>query len=298
MVLAASGAAGLAEAEREVAGKATGIAFFERYNGITFFEKFRYMLHISLNNMNLCRIVCLIVMSLHIPEAGLAQQRIRLSLDDYVETVDFDLLKRQYGRYKEIPPQYEKPALIALSYYPELKDICIRFVVRDKKSPLLTRPEFFSALFKQPHNRTYLIIISKDTEKYLKHIEFSRLNLDAQVGVLGHELTHVVDFSQRGTLGLLRVSWGNLSSRWIDHFEFETDRKTIDHGLGFQLLAWSNAVRDHMIIRSYSGIYDFSVEDLQNMEKTGRERYMKPATIMNIIREHPLYEEIVTDMGW
>jgi len=247
--------------------------------------------------MNLYRTVCLIAYMVFILQAGFSQQVIHVSLDEYIESVDFDRLRQEYGKFKEIPSEYEKSVLVALSYYPELKDIRIRVVLRDKKSPLLTRPELFSALFRQPHKRTYLIVISRDTEKYLKHIEFSKLNLNAQIGVLGHELTHVVDFSQRGSLGLLGISWGNLSSKWIDRFEFETDRKTIDHGLGFQLLAWSNAVRDHMIIKSYSGVDDFSVEDLQNMEKTGRERYMKPATIIRIMQSHPLYEDLMFTIG-
>lgn len=219
-----------------------------------------------------------------------AQQLIKQSLEEDLESIDYDLLKREYGKNKVIPKEFEKPILVALSYFPELQDIKIKFLIKPNKSPLLTRPELFSAFFKQPHKRTYLIIISSDTEEYLKHIEYSKLNFNAQVGVMGHELTHVVDFSQRGSFGLLGISFGNFSSRWIDHFEYETDRKTIDHGLGFQLLAWSNSVRNQIALKYYTGADDITEEDLESLEKTGRERYMKPSTIKSIIREHPLYQ--------
>src|SRR5690554_5397854 len=80
-----------------------------------------------------------------------AQQLIQQSITEGDVAVDYDLLREQYGQYKNIPQEIEKPVLMALSYFPELQDIHIRFVVKKKKAPLLTRPEFYSAIFKQPH---------------------------------------------------------------------------------------------------------------------------------------------------
>lgn len=222
-----------------------------------------------------------------------AQQLIRQSLTEEDNSTDYELLRNQYGKFKSIPKEIEKPVLVALSYFPELQDIQIKFVVRKKKAPLLTRPEFFSALFKQPHKRTYLIVISSQTLDHLKEIEFSRLSFNAQVGVLGHELTHVTDFTQRGNIGLLGITFGNLSNRWVDRFEYHTDRKTIDHGLGFQLLSWSNSVRNKKLIKFYTGAEDLTDEELFKLEKLGRERYMRPDTIKDIISKHPLYQNFV-----
>lgn len=222
-----------------------------------------------------------------------AQQLIQQSITEEDVSADYDLLRKQYGKYKIIPQEIEKPVLLALSYFPELQDIHISFVIKKIKAPLLTRPEFYSAIFKQPHKRKYLIVISNQTADHLKEIEFLSLNFNAQVGVLGHELSHVTDFTQRSNFGLLGITFGSLSKRWVDKFEYQTDRKTIDHGLGFQLLSWSNSVRNKKLIKYYTGAEDLSEEELIKLEKSGRERYMRPETIKQIISKHPLYQNFV-----
>lgn len=43
-----------------------------------------------------------------------------------LDSIEIDSLKQIYGKNKIFIPKYIKPSLIALSYYPELKDVPIR----------------------------------------------------------------------------------------------------------------------------------------------------------------------------
>lgn len=210
----------------------------------------------------------------------------------HIDSAEFNNLMQEYGQNKELPEGYEKQALIALSYFPELKHVNIVFKFKKKTSPLMAKPAFLDVIIKSPHNRTYYIIISSETSKYLKHIQFDTLSFNAQIGVLGHELSHVSDFSQRGFWGILQIAFGNLSSKWLDKFEYNTDRKTIDHGLGWQLLNWSCAVRQRLNTEYYQGANKYTAEQLDKIETENGERYMNPSTIQEIIENHPLYNGI------
>lgn len=218
-----------------------------------------------------------------------AQQVVEVFNPEDVNLHELQILEKEYGRKKNIPEVHKKSILLALSYYPELKDIRINFKIKKKKSPLMARPGFLGTVFLQPYKRTYFVIISSETEKFLKHIQFDTLPFNAKVGVVGHELSHISDFTQRGFWGIIRIAFGTLSSKWLDKFEFNTDKKTIDHGLGYQLLSWSNAVRDSSLFKKWTESLQISEEQIIKFEESKRERYMNPKTIISILNEHPLY---------
>ena len=119
----------------------------------------------------------------------------------------------------------------------------------------------------------------------LDPILLKNLNYNAQVGVLGHELSHVCDFNSKNFGGILRIVFGNLSDAFLDRFEFYTDKICIDHGLGYQLLAWSENVRDSLKMEKWIG-----TKKLKHPEQK-RERYMKPETILKVIAESPVYRK-------
>lgn len=53
-------------------------------------------------------------------------------------------LKAKYGNHKTLIADYEKQMLIALSYFPELKDTKIKFRLKNRETPLSTRPKVVS----------------------------------------------------------------------------------------------------------------------------------------------------------
>lgn len=72
-------------------------------------------------------------------------------------------LLSEFGRNKQLPVNFELQTLIALSHYPELKDIRIRFIIDNVGIPLSSRPHWVS-LLRSARNRTYLVIMDSDTE--------------------------------------------------------------------------------------------------------------------------------------
>lgn len=190
-----------------------------------------------------------------------------------------------YSFKKEIPEQFRDQIATALLYYPELKDIKISFRIYGASAPLIAQPTFLSAIFRSARNRHYIIGISDDKE--MDPVLLANLPLDAQIGVLGHELSHISEFIKRNRLGLLSIAFANISRRHMDRIETSADQSTIDHGLGWQLLIWAEHVRmayaEHVV----------GLENVGNITEVKdynpNERYMFPETIMKILQIHPLY---------
>jgi hypothetical protein len=182
---------------------------------------------------------------------------------------------------KQIDTTFKQQIIAALLFYPELKNIKIKFKIKKTISPLAARPRVW-AIFQKPKNREYLVIISSATIHKLEPILLKNLSFNAQVGVLGHEISHILEYNQKKGGFFLKLLCWQLSKKKMDIFENNTDRRTIEHGLGYQLKAWSTEVRQNLKIEQWNGA---------NTEGGGveRERYMSPQTIEKIMKSLNLY---------
>jgi hypothetical protein len=192
---------------------------------------------------------------------------------------DIDSLK-EFVQNKEIPEQYTKPILTALSHFPELKRVHIVFRVRKQYTPLTTKPDLAS-VFKRKNYRTYIITISNQTIDTLKRLLFQNLTFEEQVGVIGHELSHVVDFNSKNFPQTIAIGVGHLSKKYIDRMEFNTDRICVIHGLGKYLETYSTHVRETMHVHNWRGV-DYVKKGNGNGQY---ERYMNPDTIEKVMHE-------------
>jgi hypothetical protein len=86
---------------------------------------------------------------------------------------------KEFGNKKEIPQQFEKPILTALSHFPELKDVHIVFRIKKAYSGLTTKPNF-AGIFKRKDHRTYIITISNETIDTLKPLLLQNLTFEQQ----------------------------------------------------------------------------------------------------------------------
>ena len=162
----------------------------------------------------------------------------------------------------------------ALLFYPELKNSRIKFRIKNVKSPLAARPTFW-AIFQKPENRTYLITISKKTSEKFMPILLKNLSFNAQIGVLGHELSHISFYNRQKGVYFIKLLFMQLNAKAMDNFENDTDKRCIVHGLGYQLLSWSTEVREKLHIKTWKGVdYNATLQ---------RERYMSPASILKEI---------------
>jgi Zn-dependent protease with chaperone function len=186
-----------------------------------------------------------------------------------------------FYKNKTIDTTFQQQIKIALLFYPELKNAYITFKVKKSKSPLSARPSMWAA-FQKPKNRRYIVVISTKTIDRLEPILLKNLSFNAQIGVLGHELSHVADFHQRKGIYFFKLLAMQLNRKAMDTFENDTDRRCIEHGLGYRLLAWSTEVRQNLKIKQWHGANTEGV-----LEK---ERYMSPQTIERIMGKLALYK--------
>jgi len=177
---------------------------------------------------------------------------------------------------KKLPAQYRREMITALSYFPELKEVPVSFRVRRSRATVKTRPEFLS-LFLPREARSYVIIISNKTAADVSPLMFSNLPEAARIGILGHELSHVADFSRKTVWQSVKMGLGHLSSRYLDSLEYHTDKICIDHGMGDYLASWSEYVRKEMHTTNWRGV------GYANEKKETHERYMNPVTIRQYI---------------
>ncbi len=190
-----------------------------------------------------------------------------------------------FGLEKIIPGEIRSQVLLALKYYPELKNVKIIFRFANRKTPLTSRPQILS-LLKRKSNRAYVITISKKTDILFSPIQFSALPFNAQVGVLGHELAHIADYASKSKWQLFKLGMKMRNAEFTNTFEFNTDYTCIQHGLGYQLLSWSVFVRDALGVKEWKGT---STRNQQNGARDGEQRYMNPETIEMCIDSMAIY---------
>lgn len=142
-----------------------------------------------------------------------------------------DSLRQHYhGHIKPQGSQLELAALIALGYYPELKNS--RFKIKHKENvrhPITASYSFWN-VFKSRQRHTYILLIKKGSF-------VDRIALNGKVGIIAHEMAHFSYYRNRLTVGM--IPWGvrYITSRKFRYsFERDADRTVINRGLGYQLL--------------------------------------------------------------
>ncbi len=182
---------------------------------------------------------------------------------------------------KKIPPEYNNTIKLALIYYPELCSTKIKFKTKSQASPLSARPSLFS-IFQKAKNRKYIICISTKTMQRFDSILLKNLTFNSQVGVIGHELSHIVFYNKQYGIYFIKLFFMHLNKKAIDKFEYNTDMRCIEHGLGYQLLLWSKEVRLKLNLTQWKGINKNDIN--------GRERYMNPESIIKTIQQLKIYQ--------
>lgn len=185
----------------------------------------------------------------------------------------------EFGNKKELLPGFELQTLIALSYYPELKDVEIHFLYEKAWIPLSSRPAFAS-MFKKKDEWVYNVIVSSKSTDMMEPILLKHLPFNAQVGILAHELGHTLHYQKYGFWQMLKfaILYAFDSSFRATH-ERSTDAQVIYRSLGWQLFDYAKFTRtDPSTIQSYEASKDF-------VDKY----YLTPAEIIQVMNELPQY---------
>ena len=146
--------------------------------------------------------------------------------DLVIFSVSMDILKN-----KTIVPKFEEVITIALQHFPELKNTPIRFIERKRFHFTAASLVNLWSLFGPRPKRIYTIILSNKVPPAFDHGRFDRLPQKYQIGLLCHELAHVVDYQQRNIFKIIRIlllyifPWGRRD------FERSVDIIGIKHGM-------------------------------------------------------------------
>jgi hypothetical protein len=150
------------------------------------------------------------------------------------------LIEKKMGVNKKVLPEFSQPIYHALAYFPELKNSHIRFKYQKINTTLNARPSVYSLLFRKKENRRYIVRINSSLTD--SSIQLSKVSYNAQIGVLAHEFSHFIDYSEKDIWGIFKrlISYTNKKAK--KKFEHEIDEMTIERGLGWQLHDWAHTV--------------------------------------------------------
>lgn len=175
---------------------------------------------------------------------------------------------------KDAPAVCQDAVTYALSFFPELKTVPIQFYYKPSVLPHKSRPTFRSVFRKANKNRVYKVTISSKTVPELTPLIFDNLTFNEQVGMIAHELAHVIQFQKSSTLGLLKTGFAYLFKTARTQLEQEADKIAIQRGLGWELYAFSNARErispDNPVVEYLSTFYLSPEEIMQYMRNLRR----------------------------
>ena len=183
-----------------------------------------------------------------------------------------DSLIRQYSDHKTYPNNYELAILTALSFFPELQHTFIEFVEKDIRTTMACQPSMGSVFHT---NRSYKIFIDNRISQE-KNVLLSTVPFNAQVGVIAHELCHIVDYEELTLVQLAKFGIEYLNNEQKPHIEKRIDRMTIKKGLGWQLYDWSYFVLNKS-------------EASDSYKKFKRATYLSPEEILESMKMNKIY---------
>ncbi|GGN03594.1 hypothetical protein GCM10010967_42960 [Dyadobacter beijingensis] len=146
---------------------------------------------------------------------------------------------------KVIPQVLEAEILRALSFYPSLVPVKIRFVFKQRiKGSVMQAQPLITTMFGTA--REYRINISALFRLTHTAIPIRQVPSDILIGWIGHELGHIMDYEQRNLWGMLRFGAGYLfSSSFVKNAERVADTFAVNHGLGNYILKTKYFILDH-----------------------------------------------------
>lgn len=179
-------------------------------------------------------------------------------------------LKKAFGRNKIFLPDIEVPALIALSYFPELKNTRIEFTRCKIRTTMEVHPDVKS-LWGARSQIKYIIFVNDQIQNG-QGILIDDVPFNAQIGLIAHELAHIVDYQKLNLIQLFEVAVNYHQSGFRRKLERHTDLEVIRRGLGWQLYEWAR----YAMFESSAG---------QAYKEFKKRYYLRPKEIMRILKK-------------
>lgn len=122
-----------------------------------------------------------------------------------------------------------------LYYYPELQNSNITFLFDNISSTMNVQPIIDFSIFKK-ESRKYKITINKNEGKVIG-LDFFKMDKETRIGWFAHELSHIVDYTNKSSFDLLCFLINYFTSKhFIKETEKRIDKSVIYRGLGNELI--------------------------------------------------------------
>ncbi len=170
-----------------------------------------------------------------------------------------------------------------LKFYPAMLLKNIRVEFKNTIAIAHTRP-LFSSIFKAPRDRVYIVTFSKATRSTLDSVIIGNLAFNAQLGLIASQVSQVEDMSTGGFFDFIGWYLKRLSRRGRNKMDAAAELKTLEVGLGYQLLALNRENEEKLQIDKWQNTRGYA-----SYVKYTKNRAMKPALVSNFISDLPIY---------
>jgi hypothetical protein len=130
---------------------------------------------------------------------------------------------------------------LVLDNFSELDSVEIHVVYKSLKSTGACRPSLLS-FFKKADNRKYKVYINSKCKK-ANTICYTQLPDSAKNGLIGHELSHIIDYKAMSSGELISFGLKYIfSPKFKKSTEYKIDSIAIMHGYGIELYKFTNYI--------------------------------------------------------
>lgn len=164
---------------------------------------------------------------------------------------------------QDVPEKYIVLFNIVCPRFPELAHEQVVFRLKRIGTTMAARPSF--AFWK----RKYYVTINN--HKGFDGIHFDEIPFNAQIGLIAHELCHILDYKYKTRFQLIKTGLQLLSRKGKMTFEKTIDLLTIYKGFGYQLKDWAQ----------YAMFDGKATPEYKNFKKI---HYLNPDQIDSIIK--------------
>lgn len=168
-------------------------------------------------------------------------------------------------------------------FFPKMLVKTIRVEFNQKEDVVKVKPKF-SSIFKMPSQRIYTVYFSKTTKSTLDSVLLENLSFNAQLGLIGIQVSVIEDLSTGGFFNFIGWYFKHLTHKGMKRIRADAERRTLEVGLGFQLLSLNKEVNEKLKIDNWTNTKGYT-----NYMRHYKNREMKPQTILNFINDLPVY---------
>jgi hypothetical protein len=186
----------------------------------------------------------------------------------------FDFSDDNYEGKKIVPKEVATAAHEALSFYPKLDSVHIRFEFKDEigNNFMQALPEV-STLFKDGSKRTYLVKMTRLMEVNGLDVPIDKIPHEVLVGWFAHELGHVMDYLNRGGFNM---AWFGANYWMSEAFKVRAERRAdmiaIRHDCAEELISTKEYILNN------ASLPEAYLEKIERL-------YLSPERVLEIVEE-------------